>query len=54
MTNRQPTDEVEVDDETIQRIKDRVLDAEKEQQHLEKPHNILPQIRRIVREEVEQ
>ncbi|WP_336330824.1 hypothetical protein [Haloarcula sp. CGMCC 1.2071] len=45
---------MEVDDHTIQRIKERVLDAEREQRHLEKPHKILPQIRDIVREEVEQ
>jgi hypothetical protein len=54
MTASQPSDDIEVDDETVQRIKDRVLDAEKDQRHLEKAHNILPQIRDIVREEVEQ
>lgn len=54
MTTSQPSDDIEVDDHTIQQIKKRVLDAEKEQSHLEKPHNILPQIRDIVREEVEQ
>jgi len=54
MNDREPSDEVEVSDETVQRIKDQVLDAEKEQRHLERPHNILPQIREIVREEVKQ
>jgi hypothetical protein len=54
MTASQPKDDIEVDDHTIQRIKERVLDAEREQRHLEKPHKILPQIRNIVREEVEQ
>lgn len=54
MTTSQPSDDIEIDDHTIQRIKERVLDAEKEQRHLEKPHKILPQIRDIVREEVEQ
>lgn len=54
MTASQPRGDLEVDDNTIQRIKERVLDAEREQRHLEKPHKILPQIRNIVREEVEQ
>ena len=50
----QPSDDMEVDEHSIQRIKERVLDAERDQRHLEKPHKILPQIRDIVREEVEQ
>lgn len=53
MTSPQPSDDIEIDDHTIQRIKERVLDAERDQRHLEKPHKILPQIRDIVREEVE-
>jgi len=54
MTASQPSSDVEINDHTIQRIKERVLDAEREQRHLEKPHKILPQIRDIVREEVNQ
>lgn len=54
MTISQPSDDIEVDNSTIQRIKEQVLDAEREQRHLEKPHKILPQIRDIVREEVDQ
>jgi hypothetical protein len=41
-----------VDEETIVRIRERVLAAENEQRHLEKPHNILPEIRSIIEEEI--
>jgi len=54
MTTSEAGTEVQVDKETIQRVKDRVFDAEEEQRHLDRPHNILPQIRDIIREEVDQ
>jgi hypothetical protein len=54
MTTSEAGSEIQVDKETVQRIKDRVLVAEEEQRHLDRPHNILPQIRDIVREEVDQ
>ena len=41
-----------VDAEAISRIRERVLAAENEQRHLEKPHNILPEIREIIEEEI--
>lgn len=44
--------EVEIDEETVSRIRERVLEAESEQLHLKRPHNIIPEIKQIIEEEV--
>lgn len=41
-----------VDAETLARIRERTLQAEKRQLHMRKPHNIIPEIKEIVEEEI--
>ena len=43
----------DVDEETLEAIQERVLKAEKKQLHMKKPHNIIPEIRKIIEEEVQ-
>ena len=43
----------EIDSETIERIQERVLSEEKSQLHMKKPHNIIPEIRKIIEQEVD-
>jgi len=45
-------DELEVDDETLQRIRSRVLRAEKEKLHLDLPRGINDEIETIIKEEI--
>lgn len=42
----------EVDSDTLARIRERTLKAEQEQLHMRKPHNIIPEIKTIVEEEI--
>lgn len=42
----------DVDAETLERIRERTLQAEKQQLHMRKPHNIIPEIKEIVEEEI--
>lgn len=44
----------EVDSETLARIRERTLRAERQQLHMRKPHNIIPEIKEIVEEEVQE
>lgn len=44
---------IDIDEDTIMRIRERVLEAEKEQLHLKRAHGIIPEIKRIVEEEVQ-
>ncbi|WP_161596582.1 hypothetical protein [Salinigranum halophilum] len=44
--------DVEIDEETIKRIQNRILDAEAKQLHLQRPHNIIPEVKKIIEEEV--
>jgi hypothetical protein len=44
--------ETAIDDETLKRIRERTLEAERKQLHKRRPHNIIPEIEEIVREEV--
>lgn len=46
-------EDVDIDKETKLRIRQRVLEAEEEQLHLDRPHNIIPEIRNIIESEVE-
>jgi hypothetical protein len=48
-----PDTEVDVDEEAVKRIRERVLEAEKKQLHLKRPHGIIPEIQQIVEEEVD-
>lgn len=41
-----------VDSETLSRIRQRTLRAERQQLHMRKPHNIIPEIKEIVEDEV--
>jgi len=43
-----------IDAETRKTIRERVLQAEKEQLHLKRPHNIKPEIKQIVEDEVDE
>lgn len=43
-----------IDAETRKRIRERVLEAEKAQLHLEKTHNIIPEIKEIIESEVDE
>lgn len=43
-----------IDAETRKTIRERVLQAEKEQLHLDRPHNIKPEIKQIVEDEVDE
>ncbi|MFC7216047.1 hypothetical protein ACFQO4_18415 [Saliphagus sp. GCM10025334] len=42
----------EVSSETLARIRERTLRAEKKQLHMRKTHNIIPEIKEIVEEEI--
>lgn len=46
--------EIEIGPETQTRIREKVLKAEKDQLHLERPHNIIPEIMDIIESEVEE
>lgn len=46
--------EVDLDDETLRRVRERVLEAEKERLHMKLPRNILNDIQQIIEEEVEE
>lgn len=46
--------ETEIDAEIKKRIQERVLEAEKSQLHLDRPHNIIPEIKEIIESEVEE
>ena len=43
----------DIDEETIERVRDRVLAAEEEQLHLKLPRGIIPEIKEIIEEEVD-
>lgn len=45
-------DNIEIDTATKKRIRQQVLEAEKGQLHLDRPHNIIPEIREIIESEV--
>lgn len=42
----------EIDKEKLRRIREQVLKAEKQQLHMRKPHNIIPEIQGIIEEEI--
>lgn len=42
----------DIDEETLSRIREQVLKAEKRQLHMRKPHNIIPEIQEIIEEEI--
>lgn len=44
--------EVDLDDDTLRRVRERVLEAEKERLHMKLPRNILNDIQQIIEEEV--
>lgn len=44
----------EIEAETRKRIREQVLQAEKDQLHLERPHGIIPEITEIIESEVEE
>ena len=46
------TNDTEIGRETQTRIREKVLKAEKDQLHLERPHNIIPEIMEIIESEV--
>lgn len=48
------SDHTEIDTETRKRIRERVLEAEKAQLHLDRPHNIIPEITEIIESEVDE
>ena len=50
---RDEQEDVDVGSDALDHIQERVLSAEEEQLHLRKPHNIIPEIRAIIEEEVE-
>lgn len=47
-------EETEIDAETRKRIREWVLEAEKAQLHLDRPHNIIPEIKEIIESEVDE
>ena len=47
------TNTIEIDSETKTRIREKVLEAEKNQLHLDRPHNIIPEIMDIIESEVD-
>jgi hypothetical protein len=53
MSGTGESEEVDIDQETIERIRERVLDAEKQQLHLKRPNNIIPEIKQIIEEEID-
>lgn len=46
------TDTTDIDDETLAKIRERTLKAERDQLHKRLPHNIIPEIQEIVEEEI--
>lgn len=46
--------ELDFDSKTLARIRERTLRAEKKQLHKRKPHNIIPEIEEIIKEEVQE
>lgn len=46
-------EELDIDEEKLRRIRERVLQAEKEKLHLDLPRGIINEIEEIVREEVD-
>ncbi|MBV0926230.1 hypothetical protein KTS45_18645 [Halomicroarcula limicola] len=50
MTDSEDTEDVST--ETLARIRERTLRAEKKQLHMRKPHNIIPELKEIVEEEI--
>ena len=46
-------EELEIDDEKLRRIRERVLQAEKEKLHLDLPRGVINEIEEIVREEID-
>lgn len=45
--------EIDIDAAVIEVIQDQVYEAEQQQLHLEKPHKILPEIKDIIKSEVQ-
>lgn len=48
----EPSSPAEIDEQSVSRIREQVLQAEKRQLHMRKPHNIIPKIQEIVEEEI--
>ena len=46
-------EELVIDEETLRRIRERVLQAEKEKLHLDLPRGVINEIEEIVREEID-
>lgn len=46
-------DALDVDSDTVARVRERVLKLEKEQLHLRRPNNIIDPIKEAIEEEVE-
>jgi len=44
----------EIEEETRKRIRERVLQAEKDQLHLDRPHGIIPEITDIIESEIDE
>lgn len=45
-------DSIDIDNKTLAAIRERTLRAEKKQLHKRRPHNIIPEIKEIVEEEI--
>ena len=50
MSNKNGT--TDIADETLAKIRERTLQAERKQLHKRRPHNIIPEIQEIVEEEI--
>jgi hypothetical protein len=48
----QQNDYEDIDSDTLARIRERTLKAERKQLHMRKPHNIIPEIKEIIEEEI--
>lgn len=48
----QQNDHEDLGSETLARIRERTLRAENKQLHMRKPHNIIPEIKEIIEEEI--
>lgn len=46
------TDTTDIDDRTLAKIRERTLQAERNQLHKRRAHNIIPEIKEIVEEEI--
>jgi hypothetical protein len=46
--------DVDYDEDTLRRVRERVLEAEQERLHMKLPRNILNDIQEIIEEEVEE